>query len=57
MTDGGFWAAIHSDDLLDYLRQAHEGEDPSLVLARIYLDCDKREEAPPIETSQEGDRD
>ena len=40
----GWWAVLHSDDLLAYLTQAHDGEEPSLVLARIYLEADHREQ-------------
>lgn len=48
-----WWAVISSDDLLDYLRQAHNGDDPSDVLARLYLDADERMNVRPTEEDED----
>lgn len=51
-----WWAVISSEDLLDYLCQAHTGDDPSEVLARLYLDADERENVRSAEEDEDLDQ-
>lgn len=39
MTDLGWWA-LPGDVLLDLLRRAHAGEDPDLLYAEEYANCE-----------------
>lgn len=34
------WWLLHGDTLMDFLRRAHDGEDPDTLLAEIYANAE-----------------
>lgn len=42
MTDLGWWI-IHGDEILESLRRVAKGEDPDLVYAELYANCEVHE--------------
>lgn len=40
-----WWLVIPSDELMKYLEAARDGEDPSLLLARIYLEAENADDS------------